>query len=129
MSVAANQRVTARFNKTADRETKLALVRDMIDRLRPRITASAAHDQSLQRAALGAQSVHDHVSAMLGAKVARTGWTPEHRLAASALEAMQHQLDMVLRSGYVPPAEKQRVCLEHALCRAEDALGLLAGRQ
>lgn len=93
--------------------------------MRVRIDARHAHLESLHRAALGIQSVHARLAAVLENRVARAGRSPEDHLAFAALQAMQQQLDMILQDGDTPPIEKQRVCLDHALCRATDILVLL----
>lgn len=96
-----------------------------IERLRLRVHATHAHHQSLSRAAQGVATLHGWLNSMLQADVARGGWTPENRLAESALGAMRQQLDAVLEAGRDLPSEKQRLCLDHALCRATDTLVLL----
>jgi hypothetical protein len=96
-----------------------------IERLRVRVEATHAHHQSLHRAAQGIATLHGWLTTMLQADVGRGGWTPESRLADSALGAMRQQLDAVLETGHDLPVEEQRLCLGHALCRATDALVLL----
>ena len=100
-------------------------IRQGIERLRVRVQARQASPQSLGRAALGVETIRNRLVLLMGESVNRHGWTAENRLARSAVEAMDQQLDQVLQAGHLPPKEKCRDCLDHALTRALDAATLL----
>lgn len=100
-------------------------IRQGIERLRVRILARQASPQSLGRAALGVGTIRNRLVHLMEESVARRGWTAENVLARSAIEAMDQQLDQVLQAGRLPPREKCRDCLDHALTRALDAATLL----
>lgn len=129
MSVATQSQDTVDYAGAAkDMTAQLAREHEAIERMRVRVHASHAHQQSLKRAALGIQSIHARLMPLLESRAAREGWTPENELAASALGAMQRQLDLIGQDGATPSLEHQRTCLDHALYRATDVLVLLGRR-
>jgi len=123
MAFALTDGVTAHTAPTLERTAHdLAQIRESIERMRVRVNAFHAHHGSLQRAAQGISTIHTHLESILQMHVAQHGWSSETHLAASALEATQQQLRLVLESDRAVPIEKQRACLNHALLRAAEAL-------
>jgi hypothetical protein len=104
---------------------ELRQARESIERMRVRVNALHAHHDSLDRAARGIRTIHDRLQPVLQLDVAEHGWSPEHRLVESALEATRQQLRFVLEVDHALPIEKQRTCLNHALARAAEAMELL----
>lgn len=126
MSVAQeSQNTTAAAGPTKDLTARLAQIHEAVERMRVRVHAVHAHEESLHRAAQGVQSIQTRLRPVVQLRAAQTGWTAENQLAATALIAMQRQLDMISRDGDRQPVEEQRILLDHALCRASDVLVLL----
>ena len=126
MAIAATDRTTAHLTPAPEKMThEILQTRECIERMRMRVNAFHAHPASLTRAAQGIKTIEDRLEPILHSAVAQRGWSLENRLAASALEATQQQLRMVLETGGTLPIEKQRACLNHALARATEALDLL----
>jgi hypothetical protein len=122
--------VIAETGQTTTRATpathQLLRTRECIERMRVRVNAFHAHQDSLNRAALGISTIGDRLAPLVDIDVARHGWTRENGLAASALEATRQQLRLVLEADCTLPIDKQRACLNHALARATEAADLLS---
>jgi hypothetical protein len=126
MAIAATDRTTAHTTPAPEKMTpELIQIRECIKRMQVRVNAFHAHHDSLHRAAQGIRTIGDRLDSILGIAVARHGWSSDTRLAASALEATQQQLRMVLDADRTLPVEKERACLNHALARASEALEIL----